>query len=52
MFEFIFGFFPGWVALIGIGVALLLPVVQSCREWGRHQAGQAPPLNVGERDVP
>jgi hypothetical protein len=52
LFESLFGFFPIWLALIGIGVALMLPVIQSCRNWTRDHAGQAPPLNVEERVAP
>jgi hypothetical protein len=32
MFEFVLGFFPGWIALLGIAIALLLPLMQTCRE--------------------
>jgi hypothetical protein len=49
MAEFVLGFFPTWIGLIGISIALLLPLIQSCREWARQQAGQAPPLNAHER---
>ncbi len=45
--EFLLGFFPGWLALIAVCGALLLPVVQSCRESARQPAGQAPPLSDG-----
>jgi hypothetical protein len=45
-FEFFFGFFPGWLALIGITVSLLMPLVQSCRNAALERAGQAPPLNA------
>jgi hypothetical protein len=46
MFESFFGFYPIWIALIGFSVALMLPLIQSCRESVRGQAGQAPPLNA------
>jgi hypothetical protein len=46
MFEFFLGFFPGWLALIGISVALLVPLVQSCGNAVLDPAGQAPPLNA------
>jgi hypothetical protein len=52
MFELVLGFFPGWIAIIGISLALTLPVVQSCRHWVRERAGQAPPPNVGEHNAP
>jgi hypothetical protein len=34
-FEFLLGFFPGLLVLLGITLALLLPVIQSCREAHR-----------------
>jgi hypothetical protein len=52
MWELLLGFFPCWIAVVGICVALLLPVIQSCREMARKQAGQAPPLNVEHRAEP
>jgi hypothetical protein len=45
LFESAFVFFPAWLAMIGIAVALLLPVVNSCREAAIKNAGQAPALN-------
>jgi hypothetical protein len=51
MAEFALGFFPTWIGLFGISIALLLPLIQSCQEWARGQAGQAPPLNAQERAV-
>jgi hypothetical protein len=32
MVEVFLGFFPGWIAIVGILVALLLPLIQSCRQ--------------------
>jgi hypothetical protein len=52
MWEFLLGFFPGWIALVGICVALLLPLIQSCRQSAREHAGQAPPLSADERVAP
>ena len=52
MWELFLGFFPGWIAVVGICVALLLPVIQSCREMARQNAGQAPPLNVERHAEP
>jgi hypothetical protein len=54
MAEFVLGFFPTWVGLFGISVALLLPLIQSCREWARDQAGKPRPQMLGsvpDRDV-
>jgi hypothetical protein len=44
--ELLLGFFPGWIALIGITLALLMPHIQSCRNADSVRAGQAPPLNA------
>ena len=52
LFESLFMYFPFGIALIGIVVALTLPLIQSCRNWARDHAGQAPPLNVDERVAP
>jgi hypothetical protein len=46
IFELFLGFFPGWLALIGISIALLMPLIQSCRDAVLERAGQAPPLNA------
>jgi hypothetical protein len=32
LLELFLGLFPGWLAIIGIIIALLLPFVQSCRD--------------------
>ena len=45
MVESLFVFFPVWLAMISMVLALSLPLVQSCREWARKHSGQAPPLN-------
>jgi hypothetical protein len=52
MAEFVLGFFPIWIGLFGLSMALLLPLIQSCREWAREQAGQAAPPNAQERAGP
>jgi hypothetical protein len=30
--ELFLGFFPGWLALIGVAIALLMPLIRSCRD--------------------
>jgi hypothetical protein len=52
LLELFIGFFPGWIAVVGISAALLLPIIQSCRSWVRENAGQAPPPNVEQRVEP
>jgi hypothetical protein len=49
MWEFVLGFFPTWIGLVGVSIALFLPLIQSCPQWPREQAGQAPPLSAAER---
>jgi hypothetical protein len=49
MVESFVGFFPIWIALIGITLALLMPLIQSCRNAAENRAGQAPRLNVENR---
>jgi hypothetical protein len=48
MLQFLFLLFP---AVIGISIALLLPLVQSCRQWARDQAGQVPPPNAADANT-
>jgi hypothetical protein len=51
MWGFVLGFFPGWIALLSISIALLLPSVQSCRQWARDNARQAPPEIVIDQRI-
>jgi hypothetical protein len=30
--ELLLGFCPGWLVLVGIAIAVLLPLIQSCRQ--------------------
>jgi hypothetical protein len=39
-------------AIIVIGLALLLPLVNSCREMAMKNAGQASPLNGPDHERP
>jgi hypothetical protein len=43
MFESLVGLFPIWLALIGLSVALLLPLGHACRNAALGRAGPAPP---------
>jgi hypothetical protein len=43
MFE---SFFPILLAVIGIAIALIVPLVQSCRNVAAGRAGQAQPINA------
>jgi hypothetical protein len=49
-FELLLGVFPTWIGIIGISLALLLPLVQSCREWARDDAAKALPQDNAVSD--
>ena len=48
--ELFLGFFPGWIAVFGVSLALLVPLVQSCRESTREDVEQTAPPNTTDAD--
>jgi len=49
MFELFVGLFPAWLALIGVTMALMMPLIQSCRKVAIEDVKQSRRSNAANQ---